>query len=138
MWIGVIWWLQIFEIFWGFPPVRPSEEGNPPPPPEKKICLCFQLIPNFQFYYNKEDVYKKQDPNILKIGWITQVLRNWPISDQFCLNLKKPFGGRVLRALLHNFVGLQNAGNDRVKGRQQGTHQIEFVVSWFYPGGFLL
>ena len=48
--------------------------------------LCSAL--GIQFYYNKDDVCKKTDPNIVKIGLVTSVLRNWPISDRCCQNLK--------------------------------------------------
>ena len=57
-----------------------------------KPFRLFQLIPNFyfiiQFYYEKQDVCQKPDPNIFKIGRVTRVFINWPISDQFFKNLK--------------------------------------------------
>ena len=67
-----------FVKIWGVPLVRPSR---------KNIFLYFQIIWKIsftiQFYYKKEDVCKKLDPYISKIGRVTRDLRNWPISDQF-------------------------------------------------------
>jgi hypothetical protein len=67
--------------------------GSPLSGPMKKLFPLFSTYPQFVFiYYEKEDVCKKPDPNIFKIGRVTHVFRNWPISDQFFKNLGQFLG----------------------------------------------
>jgi hypothetical protein len=85
--------IRRIKIYFGGPPCLPCpalRRGYPPPPPPKrKYFPSFSIYPQFlftiQFYYKRQDVCKKTDPNMLKIGY--HIFRNWRISDQFFQNL---------------------------------------------------